>query len=61
MDLVQTFVLKSRGASKLPAEVLLTEFAQSLSRDRGNTVDLLIQIGVIEARKLCLPLACSSM
>ncbi len=61
MDLLQTCVLKSRRASKLPVDVLLAEFADSLSRDRESTVDLLIQIGVIEARKLYVPLACSSM
>jgi hypothetical protein len=61
MDLLQTCVLKSHRASKLPVDVLLAEFADSLSRDRESTVDLLIQIGVIEARKLYVPLACSSM
>ena len=61
MDALQSCVQKSRRALKLAADTLLTEFAESLSRDRESTVDLLIQIGVIEARKLYVPLACSSM
>jgi hypothetical protein len=60
MDQLQSCALKSRRASKLAAETLLAEFAESLSRDCDSTVDLLIQIEVIEARKLYLPLACSS-
>ncbi len=58
---LQTCVLKSRRASKLPAAALLTEFAEALAHDRGTTVDLLIQMGEIEARKLYVSKACASM
>jgi hypothetical protein len=61
MNHLQTCVLKSRRAATLSADVLLTEFADSLSESRGTTVDLLVQMGAIEARRLYLPLACSSM
>ncbi len=54
-------VLKSRRAAKLSAAVLLTEFAEALAHDRGTTVDLLIQMGEIEARKLYVSKACADM
>ena len=54
-------VLKSRRASKLSAAALLTEFTSTLAHDRGTTVDLLIQMGEIEARKLYVSKACADM
>ena len=61
MHHLQTCALKSRRATTLAADVLLAEFADSLSDIRDTTVDLLVQMGAIEARRLYLPLACASM
>ena len=58
---LQACLIRSRRASKLPADVLLSEFAQSVAHDRANTVELLIQMGAIETRQLYSPLACGSM
>ena len=58
---LQSCMLKSRRAAKLTAPALLTEFAATLAHDRGTTVELLIQMGEIEARKLYLPCSCSDM
>ena len=58
---LQSCVLISHRAAKLPAAALLDEFANTLARDRSTTVDLLIQMGEIEARKLYVSKACASM
>ncbi len=58
---LQACMLKSRRVSKLSAAALLTEFASTLARDRGTTVELLIQMGEIEARKLYRGQACADM
>ncbi len=54
-------MLGSRRASRLSAAVSLTEFAEALAHDGGTTVDLLIQLGEIEARKLYASQACADM
>ena len=58
---LQSCMLKARRVSKLSAPALLTEFAATLAHDRGTTVDLLIQIGEIEARKLYRAQSCADM
>ncbi|MEQ1834076.1 MAG: HNH endonuclease, partial [Candidatus Eisenbacteria bacterium] len=54
-------MLQSRRVSRLPSPALLAEFTGTLARDRGTTVDLLIQIGEIEARRLYVGKACADM
>ena len=58
---LRSCVLKSRRVSKLSGAALLAEFSDTLARDRGTTVDLLIQMGEIEARKLYVSKACADM
>lgn len=58
---LQSCALRSRRVSKLTAAALLEEFAFTLERDRGTTVELLIQMGEIEARRLYVGLGHSSM
>ena len=49
---LQSCMLESRRVGKLSEAALLDEFVVTLSRDRGNTVRLLIQMGAIESRAL---------
>lgn len=58
---LQSCMLQSRRMAKLPEAALLSEFAQTLATDRGTTVELLIQVGTIEARGLYRSRACDSM
>jgi 5-methylcytosine-specific restriction endonuclease McrA len=58
---LRSCVEKSRRALKLPAPQLLGEFCKALARDRAGTVDLLVHMSAIEARKLYRERGCGSM
>lgn len=58
---LKSCVERSRRAFKLPAPQLLGEFCEALARDRACTVDLLVQMSAIEARKLRRERGCGSM
>lgn len=58
---LQSCMQQFQRVSRLPEAALLEEFTVTLARDRGTTVDLLIQMGEIETRRLYIPRACPDM
>ena len=54
-------VAKARRALKLPAPRLLDECSEAAARDRAGTVDLLVHLGAIYARRLHRTRGCGSL
>ena len=58
---LESCVAKARRALKLPAPRLLEECCEAAARDRAGTVDLLVHLGAIEARRLHRARGCGSL
>ena len=58
---LESCVAKARRALKLPASRLLEECCEAVARDRAGTVDLLVHLAAIEARRVHRKRGCGSV